>query len=158
MPTPIYAYFDGIDGSNEQSGREKSVQILEANHVVEIPVDVKDASATSKRLHRAFELTANVDKATPLLAECVCNSKTIATVKLEYWRINEEGIEENYFNVEMEKVRIVKMKNWFPNVDYEPTGTYKHMMTYDLRYDKITWTYTDGNLSFSDEWKKPNAG
>ena len=155
MPNPSYAYFDGIEGSCTQEGREGSVTILEMDHLVEINVDVKDATATGTRRHGAVSLIANIDKATPLLEECVCTSKTIPTVKLEFWNINEEGREVNYYNILMEKVRIVKSRTYFPNVDDQATTAYKHMKKYDMRYDKITWEFTDGNLSFSDEWKKP---
>jgi len=157
MPNPSYAYFKDIEGSCDQAGREGSVTILEMSHVVEIPVDVKDATATGTRRHGAIKLVANIDKATPLLMQCVCESKAIPTVKIEFWRTNNEGLEENYYNVELEAVRIVKAETWFPNVDDAKTTTYKDMMTYELRYDKITWTYTDGTLSYEDQWKKPNV-
>lgn len=157
MPNPSYATFDGIEGSCSQAGREGAVQILSMNHVVEIAVDTKDASATGTRRHGAMELVANIDKATPLLMECVCSSKTVGEVTLQFWNINDEGKEVNYFNIKMEKVRVVKAQTWFPNVDDEETTTYKHMITYSLRYDKITWEYTDGNLQFSDEWKTPRV-
>ncbi len=157
MPNPSYAYFDGIPGSCVQAGREESVTVLSMEHVVEIPVDVKDATATGTRRHGSIRLICNIDKATPLLMESVCLSKTIPKVKIEFWNIDETGTEVNYYNINLEKVRVVSAKHWFPNVDDERTTTYKDMMTYELRYDKIEWVYTDGNLSFSDEWKKPNA-
>lgn len=131
--------------------------ILQMDHVVEIPVDVKDATATGTRRHGAMELIANIDKATPLLMESVCRSKTIPKVKIEFWRTDESGTQVNYYNINMEIVRIVKAETWFPNVDDAPTSTYKDMMSYQLRYDKIEWVFTDGNLAFSDEWKKPNV-
>jgi type VI secretion system secreted protein Hcp len=157
MPQPSYAYFDGIDGSVEDAGREKSVMVLELDHIVEVPVDVKDASATGTRRHGSMKLVCNIDKATPRLMECVCFSKTIPKVKVEYWRTNNDGKQENYYNINLEAVRIVKAEHWFPNVDDAATTTYKDMMTYELRYDKIEWIYTDGNLSFADQWKKPNV-
>lgn len=157
MPEPIYAYFDGIEGSCIQEGREGSVTILSMDHTVEIPVDVKDATATGTRRHGGIVLVANIDKATPLLYECVTRSKTISTVRLEYWQTDEGGNQVNYYTINLEKVRIVKVQNWFPNVDDSNTTTYKHMMTYELRYDKIEWAFTDGNIAWSDEWKKPNV-
>lgn len=157
MPNTSYAYFDGIEGSCIQSGREGAIQILEMEHLVEINVDAKDATATGTRRHGAMKLVANIDKATPLLMECVCTSKTVPEVKIQFWTINDEGKEVNYYNIIMAKVRVVKAKTWYPNVDDEDTKTYKDMMTYELRYDKITWEYTDGNLQYSDEWKTPTT-
>ena len=157
MPEPSYAYFDGIEGSCTQEGREGAVTILQLEHTVEIPVDVKDATATGTRRHGAMKIWANIDKATPLLMKCVTQSATVPEVKIEYWRTDETGTQVNYYNTVMTNVRVVKAEHWFPNVDKASTSTYKDMMTYELRYDKIEWTFTDGNLSHSDEWKKPNV-
>jgi type VI secretion system secreted protein Hcp len=76
--------------------------------------------------------------------------------EVEFWQTDETGTEINYYNVNMEKVRVVKAETWFPNVDDKKNESFKHMMTYELRYDKIEWVFTDGNLAFSDQWKKPN--
>lgn len=157
MPNPSYAYFDGIEGSCEQKGREGAVTILDMDHAVEIPVDVKDATATGTRRHGSMKLVANIDKATPLLFERVCKSDEIKKLKIEFWRTDATGKEVNYFNINMEKVRVVKAQLWFPNVDAKETANYKHMMSYSIRYDKIEWVYTDGNLAFADQWKAPNV-
>lgn len=156
MPNASYAYFDGIKGSCTQDGRKDSVLVLSLDHTVEIPVDVKDATATGSRVHGAMELVCNIDAATPQLYECVSNSTEIKTVQIQYWHIDETGKEVNYFNINMEGVRIVKIKNWFPNIDDAATASYKDMINYSLRYNTIEWEYTDGNKSHKDEWQKPN--
>ncbi|MBN2719182.1 MAG: type VI secretion system tube protein Hcp [Deltaproteobacteria bacterium] len=155
MPNVSYAFVDGIPGSCKQEGREESIQILSLKHTVEIPVDVKDATATGTRRHGAMTLVANIDAATPLMMECVCTSKTIPTVEIKYFNINDEGLEQNYYTIKMEKVRVTKATHWYPNVDDETTKNYKDMIDYELRYDKITWMYTDGNKEFADTWLAP---
>ncbi len=144
MPIPTYAMFDGIEGSCTVTGREGTIEILSFEHIVDIPVDVKDSSATGTRRHDAVKLTANIDKATTGLMECVCSSKAL-----------NEGKQVNYYTINLENVRITSAKMWFPNVDDAPTKSYKHMMTYELRYEKIIWTFVDGNLEYSDAWKEP---
>ena len=42
-------------------------------------------------------------------------------------------------------------------MDDEPTKNYKHMVDIELRYEKITWTFLDGNLEYADAWKEPMA-
>ena len=154
MPNISNAYFDGIAGSCEQEGREESVQILSMDHKVEIPVDVKDATATGTRRHGAMKLVANIDKATSQIMKCLCTSTPIPEVKIEFWN-NPEGEEVNYFTIIMKTVRVTGVRVWYPNVDDEDTTTYKDMVDYHLRYDEIEWIYTDGNLSFKDNWKNP---
>jgi type VI secretion system secreted protein Hcp len=155
---PIYAKLDGIEGSCQVKGREGTIEVLAYEHTVEIPVDVKDATATGTRRHEAIKLTANIDKATTGLMKSVCTSQEIPTAALAFYMINDKGQQINYYNIKLEGVRVTSAKMWFPNVDDAPTKTYKHLMTYELRYKKITWTYTDGNLEFSDAWLEPTAG
>ena len=157
MPLPIYAKFDGIDGSCQVKDREDTVQVLALDHTIEVPVDVKDATATGARMHGAICLTMNVDKATPNLLESVCQSKTISTVDIDFYMIDEDGKQNKYFTMKLENARVTRHRMWFPNVDDKVTATYKHMVDIDLRYEKATWTWLDGNLEFSDAWKEPNS-
>jgi type VI secretion system secreted protein Hcp len=156
MPNVSYAFVDGIPGSCIQKDRDGAIQILALDHSVEIPVDIKDATATGTRRHGAMKLVANIDSATPLMMECVCTSKTIPTVEIKYFNINDEGKETNYYTIKMEKVRVTRVQHWYPNVDDEATKNYKDMINYELRYDKITWVFADGNIEFSDTWLAPN--
>ena len=155
MPIPVYVKFDGIEGSCQVKGREGTVEVLEFDHTVDIPVDVKDATATGTRRHGAVTLTANVDKATSNMYEAVCTSKAIKSVEMDFYMIGDDGKQKKYYTVKLENARPTKVRLWFPNVDDAPTKTYKHMVTYELRYEKITWTFTDGNLEFADAWKEP---
>lgn len=157
MPNTSYLKLEGIEGSCAQKGREGTIQILSMEHVVEIPVDVKDATATGTRRHGGMNLVANIDKATPGLMECVCTNKAIPTAELWFFNIDDSGKEVNYYNIKMENVRIVSAKTWYPNVDDSKTSNYKDMMTYSFRYDKITWEFTDGNLAYTDSWNEPAA-
>ncbi len=155
MPLPIYAKFDGIEGSCQVKGREKTVEVLAFNHLVTIPVDEKDATATGARRHGAIELTANIDKAYVNLMKACCTSTPIKKVELDFYMIDEQGKQKKYFTIKLEKARVTDVRTWFPNVDDQPTARYKHMVTYGLRYEKITWTFVDGNIEFSDAWKEP---
>ena len=155
MPLPIYAKFDGIEGSCQVKGREGTVEVLSFDHIVEVPVDVKDATATGTRRHGAVSLIANIDKATTGLIESTCTSKAIATVTIDFYTIGDDGKQKKYYTIKLEGSRCTSAHMWFPNVDDAPTKSYKHMMTYELRYEKITWTFLDGNLEFSDAWKEP---
>jgi len=153
MAIASYAYFDGIEGSCDKEGREGSLEIVEMDHLVNIPVDPRDGSATSARQHHGVKLITNIDKATPLLMQSVCTSKVVPEVKIEFYQIDESGTETLYYTITMSTVRVISARTWFPNVLLPQNGEYKDMMDYELRYDKIEWTFADGNLSFADEWK-----
>lgn len=154
MPNPSYAFFSNdIKGVCDVADMEDSIEILELYHAVEIPVDVKDASTTGTRRHGAMKLVANIDSATPLLMDCVCKSKVIDSVEIKFRRQTSAGEPEIYFTIAMETVRVTKVETWYPNVDDDRTTNYKDMVNYELRYDKIKWLYTDGNIEATDSWR-----
>ena len=155
MPLPIYAKFDGIDGSSKVKGREKTVECLAMDHIVEIPVDEKDSSATGARRHGAMKLTANVDKAYVNLMKHCTTSKPIKTVTVDFFEIDETGKQKKYLTTKMENSRVTGVRTYVPDVDDKGNASSKHRGEYELRYEKITWTYHDGNIEHSDEWKKP---
>jgi type VI secretion system secreted protein Hcp len=154
MPNMIYAKFGSIEGSCVQAKRQGYVEIVDMDHQIEIPVSTTDGTPTGTRRHRAMKLTAAIDAATPEMMKNVCTLTPIAKVDLKYYAIV-DGTEVNYFTVVLENAKVTAVRMWFPNVHNEDTKNYKHMVTYDLRYEKITWVYTDGNKETSDTWLEP---
>jgi type VI secretion system secreted protein Hcp len=156
MPNMSYAKFGDFKGSCKQSGREGMVEILAMDHHIEMPISPNDGTATGIRRHHAMKLTANIDATTPLLAKCVAQGTTLKEVVVHFFSII-DGEEVNYFNIKLENARVTGVKMGFPNVHDEATKNYKDMVTYELHYEKITWTYTDGNIEKDDDWKAPVA-
>jgi type VI secretion system secreted protein Hcp len=157
MGEPAYIYFEGIEGSCTQEGREGSCEVLAVDHQVNIPSDEKDATATGTRVYQPLVITKEIDKASVLLLECVARSKSIPRVRLEFWRTDETGTQMNYYNIQLEGVRITGVKTELLNVQYPENGPIKAREKVAIRYDKITWVWTDGNLAFTDEWRRPNV-
>lgn len=155
MPLPAYAKIDNIKGSCKVKGREDTVQILAMDHDVIIPVDPKDATATGARQHGAMELTANIDKAYVNMMKACCTSTAIKSIEVDFYEIGDDGKQKKYFTIKLEKARVTDVRTWFPDVDDTATDKYKHMVTYGLRYEKITWTFAEGNIEYSDAWKEP---
>lgn len=155
MPLPAYAKIDGIKGSCTVKGREGTVQVLALDHDVTIPVDPKDSTATGAREHGAVELTADIDKAYVNMMKACCTSTAISSIELDFYEIGDDGKQKMYFKLKLDKARVTSVRTWFPNVDDKVTDKYKHMVTYGLRYEKITWTFSDGNIEYADAWKEP---
>ena len=38
--------------------------------------------------------------------------------------------------------------------NYEDIKVDKHMEEVSLRYEKLTWTFVDGSIEFTDSWKE----
>jgi len=64
------------------------------------------------------------------------------------YRILEQGVESEYFNMIMENVKIAAISPLL-----HPSGlTSTHLEEIQLRYEKITWKYCEGNILYTDEW------
>jgi type VI secretion system secreted protein Hcp len=143
---------DGIPGSSKVQGREDQLEILGFNHQLHIPTDPKNGTAAGTRVHGMFTVLKNFDKSSPKLYDYLCNGKVISAIELSWYEIAEDGKETIYFVHKLEKARVTKVRAWMPNVDDPATERYKHMEEVSLQYEKITWTFKDGNIEASNSW------
>lgn len=70
------------------------------------------------------------------------------------WIKDDAGQEVEYFNTKLENVKLVSLSAMMydvKNPNFEKQG---HTECVELRYEKITWTYTDGNIIHSDSWNE----
>ena len=64
------------------------------------------------------------------------------------YRILESGIEAEYFNIVLGNVKITTVAPYMA-----PNGlSSTHQETLELRYEAITWKYTEGNIIYRDAW------
>lgn len=74
------------------------------------------------------------------------------SVEIRYYRINDAGWEVEYFRTELEGVKVVSISPIVNDTRNCPgTG---HLESVQLRYEKATWTYCDGNIQFADAWNE----
>lgn len=152
MPLPAYMQIPDIPGSSKVQGREDQIEILGFKHDVYMPTDRKDGTATGTRVHKDLVVVKNFDKSSPKLFQYLCNGKVIKEATIHWYRVNDDGQEEEYFTHKLEKARITSIRPYMPDVDNPANEHYKHMEEISLRYEKITWTFKDGNIEFMDSW------
>ena len=156
MPTPSYAWFKDtsggeIKGSVQITGREGSSEVMEFNHEVRIPTDVHTAKLTGVRMHNPVSLIKSFDAASPYLYKACCEGQTLQEVVIKWYIIDDSGQEKEYFIHKLEKVKVNSIKAYMPNTKDPDKERYVHLEEVGLAYGKITWTYCDGQLEFTDE-------
>jgi type VI secretion system secreted protein Hcp len=159
MPIPAYMWIKDdtgaeIKGSVDVAGREGSIEVLEFHHEVRIPTDPDTGSLTGTRKHEAMTFVKAYDAASPYLYKAVCEGQTFTEVELKWYRIDETGTETEYFNHKLEGVKVCSVKPIMHNVKAKEFERFVHMEEVCIRYQKIVWTYLDGNLQASDAWKE----
>lgn len=158
MAIPIYLLLcndEGkqIKGGSDVRGREGSIEVVGMHHDLFIPADNMSGALTGTRQHEAFTFEKEIDPSTPLLYRALTTGRTLAKAEFKFYRINNNGMEQEYFNVVLENVKVchvVPIMFDTKDPDFEKHGHIEHV---GLRYEKITWNYVDGNIQHADSWK-----
>lgn len=155
MSTPAHLWLvdengSPIVGSCLMPTRLGSVELRSVNHNVTIPVDPHMGKLTGTRVHSPIYIQKEFDKTTPTLFRALCEGRTLQSATIKMYRILDAGIESEYFNIFLENVKITTIS---PSL--LPNGmSSTHMENIALRYESITWRYTDGNILFKDSWNE----
>jgi len=146
-----------MEGDCTQKGREKTILVYAVDHTLEIPRDNLTGLPTGQRIHRPFTITKHVDPASPLLYQACASGEQMKTWQLDYYRINDKGQEEKYFQIKLEEAIVVSMHHYKPNVFDEALKNYHDMEDVSFTYSAITWSHTVANKEAQDNWKSPKS-
>lgn len=155
MSTPAHLWLDDengspIVGSCQMPLRLGSIELKSFSHGVTIPVDPNWVKLTGTRVHNPITITKEFDQTTPLLYRAVCEGRTMKKGIIRMYRILESGVETEYFNITLENVKFTTVAPYLA-----PNGmSSTHLETLELRYEAITWKYTDGNIIYRDTWNQ----
>ncbi|WP_047609171.1 type VI secretion system tube protein TssD [Rahnella aquatilis] len=159
MAIPVYLWLkdDGgavIKGSVDVTGRECSIEVLAINHSVSLPTDNNTGKIAGKRIHNSFGFDKEIDSSSPYLYKAICTGQTLDSAEFRYYRINDAGQEEIYFTATLEAVKVVSVMPLMYDIKSAYGEARNHLEAIELRYEKITWRYLDGNISHSDAWNE----
>ncbi|MEG6138951.1 Hcp family type VI secretion system effector [Enterobacter kobei] len=159
MAIPVYLWLkdDGgadIKGSVDVQDREGSIEIVAMEHQLYIPTDNNTGKLTGARIHAPVILMKEIDSSTPYLYKAVTTGQTLKSAELKWYRINDAGQEVEYFNTKLESVKVVRVAPLMYDIKDASKERHNHQESLELRYEKITWTYKDGNIIHSDSWNE----
>ena len=159
MAIPIYLWLkdDGgseIKGSVNVADREGSIEVIAQDHDLYIPTDNNTGKLTGTRIHTAFVFSKEIDSSTPYLYKAVTTGQTLKAAEFKWYKINDAGQEVEYFNTKLENVKVVRVAPKMHDIKDHAKEKHNHLELVELRYEKITWTYKDGNIIHSDAWSE----
>ncbi len=152
MAIPAYMFIDGIPGSVQVAGRENSIEVLEFDHSVYMPIDRDDGSISGTRKHGAITIHKAYDKASAELYKKVCKGETIPKIEIKWFEITAAGEEEEYFYHVLEKCKISSVRSYMHNIKDPTKENFVHQEEVSIRYEKITWRFKEGNIQHTDLW------
>ncbi|TAE50325.1 MAG: type VI secretion system tube protein Hcp [Bacteroidetes bacterium] len=138
-----------ITGDVIEKGKEGQIKALTYSHEILSPRDAASGLASGKRQHKPFVITKELDKASTKLATALVNNENLTEVTLYYYRVSRAagatGMMPLFFTVKLTNASVVSIKT---SVNAAGTPVEEIQFT----YQKITWTYADGNLIAEDNW------
>ncbi|KMV36426.1 type VI secretion system tube protein TssD [Franconibacter pulveris] len=159
MAIPVYLWLEDVNGSFIKGsvdifGREGSIEVLESMHSVELPVDPHSGKIIGTRLHSGYAFMKEVDSASPYLYQMLTTGSKLKKATFKFYRINYNGIEEEYFRVILESAHVLEVEPFMMDTKKHKWEKHNHLEYVDLGYEKISWHYLDGNIIHSDTWKE----
>jgi len=157
MAIPAYLWLkdDGgadIKGAVDVRDREGSIEILQMMHSVELPVDGTTGKITGTRVHSGYAFEKETDSASPYLYSALTTGRRFQSAEFKFYKINDNGMEVEYFNTKLEGVRVSSIEPLMHDIKCQNFSRHTHHEFVELRYEKITWHYLDGNIIHSDSW------
>ncbi|WP_072205216.1 type VI secretion system tube protein TssD [Enterobacter cloacae] len=104
--------------------------------------------------HTPFLFTKEIDSSSPYLYKAVTTGQTLKSAEFKWYKINDAGQEVEYFNTRLENVKVVKVNPVMHDIKDPSFEKHNHLEQIELRYEKITWAYKDGNIIHSDSWNE----
>lgn len=159
MPIPAYLWLkdDGgtlIKGSVDVQDRENSIEVIGFSHAITLPVDSQTGKATGKRKHAPISFEKDFDASSPYLFKAVTTGQKLEAAEFKWYRINDAGQEQEYYNMLLEGVTVISFSPGMPNTKISGMNGTNHTESIALMYEKITHKYCDGNVQHSDAWNE----
>ncbi|HEY4355208.1 MAG TPA: Hcp family type VI secretion system effector [Acidobacteriaceae bacterium] len=149
-----------INGSVTQKGRENSILVHAVSHSVVSPRDPASGLPTGKRMHKPFVITKEVDKSSPLLWAVLVNNENLTAWTLNFWTAVPAatagaGIERQYYTITLVNASIASIDARMYDTSDPALASRPFLEEVAFTYQKITWTWTDGGITSSDDWSVP---
>ncbi|MEO8413378.1 MAG: Hcp family type VI secretion system effector [Ginsengibacter sp.] len=141
-----------IKGGVIQKGREGRILVMAFNHEILSPRDASSGLATGKRVHKPFVITKEIDRSSPLLYTALVNNETITRWELQCFAPKSSGAEVNNYTVNLTNAIIVDIRSFMMNNKVPENSKMPMMEEVSFVYEKIEWTWVDGNIIATDQW------
>ncbi|EKM0666708.1 type VI secretion system tube protein Hcp [Cronobacter turicensis] len=141
-----------ICGGSEVMGREGSIEVQSFGHGLSVPYDGNTGKLTATRVHNLMNIEKEFDKSSPYLYRAVATSEKLQRAIIRWYRINHAGMEEEFFQMILEDVRITGIHPNMQNFKHPEGLLSTPVESVGLIYNKITWKYLSGNIQYTDVW------
>ncbi|MFX0085195.1 MAG: type VI secretion system tube protein TssD [Candidatus Hodarchaeota archaeon] len=139
-----------ILGNVQTSGFQGWIEGYQYSHSMYYPTDPHSGAVTGQRVHTPVIILKEVDKSTPKLSQAFVTGEKLNEVLIRFF--NQSSY--NYFTVKLEDATINSIREFMPN-NLNPSTYQPLMEEISLVYRRITWTWEEEGIEFTDDWYFP---
>jgi type VI secretion system secreted protein Hcp len=124
-----------------QKGQEGALKIISFNHEIVSPRDPASGLPTGKRMHKPLTVTCELGQETPQLYKLMIGGELLPEVELAAYA---PGGKTPLYTVKLYNATISQLR----------AG---ETLEVAFTYQKIEWTWVEGNKVWQDDWLSPNV-
>ncbi len=107
------------------------------------------------RKHEPMIIFKQIDKMSLPLMKYLINGSFLQKVEIRWFQYNQKKSNtEEYFRITLDHVRLHKIRYLLPDAKDQAFERYGHLEELQLMYQKITWLYSKGFLTYTDIWNE----
>ncbi len=144
-----------ILGGVTQKGREGKILVIAVQHEIVCPRDPQSGMPTGKRMHKPFSIIKELDCSSPLLYQLICTNENIRDARIDFWTTTPTGQEKQHYTVHLTNANITAINFKMANIRSSKLVRLAEYEEIAFTYQKIEWTWNEGNKSASDDWETP---
>lgn len=155
----LYLKANGSDIQGESTqhslGRENSIECLSFRDSVRTARERGSSMATGRRTYEPIIFTKRIDKSSPLIAKALCNNEVIQGI-FKFFRPapTGDGTTQHFFTVEFAEGRVNHVVRQSPDT-FDPASALRPPTEeVGFVFHTITWTYEDGGVMHTDNWRE----
>ena len=149
--TIVGAKQGAIKGDVTIHGREGAIALTGVSSQLNVPFNVATGAAQGRRQHHPITIIKHLDQATTKLYAALVTNENLTDVTIAFWGQLPDGRQVLHFTIKLADARIVGIAL----AAHEGQGTAAApapSQELHLTYRKITWTWSDGNVTATDDW------
>ena len=142
-----------INGSVTDKGRENSILIHGYDNMVTSPRDQTSGLPTGKRTHQPITIIKEMDHSSVPLWNALVTNENLSTWVLKFWTTTAQlGTEKQVYSVTLTNANIVSIHEYMSDNLIGTNAALPILQEITFTYQKIQWTWNDGNLTAVDDW------
>jgi len=160
-----------FQGQNPMKSRAGSTVVTALNHEISVSRDTNTGLSTGKRDHHPYVVTMPVDKSLINMQTAIVNNELLTSVQIRLYQLagatlnqgggavgQSGGESKAYYTILLENALLTQIEVVLPDVRSQDPLVNKRdpYVRAHITYQKVTETWADGGVTFTDDWTAGN--